>query len=145
MKKLFFAAVVASMLMACNNSSNNTNVNNDTTITSEEYTHTTGNGKIVFEQDEYDFGTIKEGDVVEHTFNFKNDGTEPVILAQVSATCGCTTPDYTKDPILPGKEGQVKVSFNSAGHPGIQQKFVTITSNAENSVLTVQLKGTVEQ
>lgn len=145
MKKLLFAAVAASLLMACNNTTNSETANNDSTNTAEEYTHTTGDGKIVFEQDEYDFGTIKEGEVVEHTFKFKNEGTEPVILAQVTATCGCTTPDYTKDPILPGKEGEVKVSFNSAGHPGVQQKFVTISSNAQNPVLTVQLKGTVTQ
>ncbi len=145
MKKLLFAAVAAALLMACNNTTNKEGASNDSLGNDVESVHTLGNGRIVFEQTEFDFGSIKEGEVVEHTFKFKNEGTEPVILAQVTATCGCTTPDYTKDPILPGKEGEVKVSFNSAGHPGVQQKFVTISSNAENPVTTVQLKGTVGQ
>ncbi|TJZ54854.1 DUF1573 domain-containing protein [Sphingobacterium olei] len=102
-----------------------------------------GKGKIEFEEDAFDFGTIKEGEVVNHVFKFKNTGEEPVILSAVSASCGCTTPDYTKDPILPGKEGEIKVSFNSQGQVGTQQKIVTVSSNAMNKVTTVQIKGAV--
>lgn len=104
-----------------------------------------GKGKIEFEADAFDFGTVKEGEVVNHVFKFKNTGDEPVILAAVSASCGCTTPNYTKDPILPGKEGEIKVSFNSQGQVGSQQKIVTVSSNATNKVTTVQIKGTVEK
>ncbi|WP_140939543.1 DUF1573 domain-containing protein [Sphingobacterium lumbrici] len=103
-----------------------------------------GTGKVEFEADVFDFGTVKEGEVVNHIFKFKNTGEEPVILSAVSASCGCTTPDYTKDPILPGKEGEIKVSFNSQGQVGTQQKIVTVSSNAINRVTTIQIKGTVE-
>lgn len=145
MKKLLFAGVALSMLItACNNSSQKTDASTGS-VAVESAEEKVGGGKIAFVENKFDFGTIKEGAVVEHTFKFKNEGTEPVILAQVSTSCGCTTPNYTKEPILPGKEGEVSVSFNSAGHPGVQQKFITITSNAENAIETVELKGTVEK
>ncbi|WP_437921771.1 DUF1573 domain-containing protein [Sphingobacterium sp. LRF_L2] len=102
-----------------------------------------GIGKIEFTESAFDFGQVKEGEVVEHSYEFKNTGTSPLILKQVSASCGCTTPSYTKAPILPGKTGEVKVSFNSDGQVGKQQKIVTVVSNAENGVTTVQLKGEV--
>ena len=136
------------VLASCNNQAKNgESSNTDSTEvvgTSNDSTATAG-GKIEFENNVYEFGTIKEGDKVDHVFKFKNTGTEPVILAQVSASCGCTTPEYTKDPILPGKEGEIKVSYNSEGQVGLQQKIVTISSNAETPVQTVQLKGTVEK
>ena len=145
MKKFLIAALALSMFMACNNSAQKTKESQDSTISQNENTNSAGKGKIVFAETSYDFGTVKEGAVVDYTFKFKNEGTEPVILAQVTAGCGCTTPNYSTEPVLPGKEGEVSVSFNSAGHPGVQQKLVTVTSNAENGILTVELKGTVEK
>ena len=142
MKKLLLAGFALSMFVACNNQSQTATDNADT-IHAE--VNPVGGGKIVFEEAKFDFGTVKEGTVVDHTFKFKNEGTEPIIIGQVSTSCGCTTPNYTKDPVLPGKEGEISVSFNSAGHPGVQQKLVTVSSNAENPILTVELKGTVEK
>ncbi|MBE8722578.1 DUF1573 domain-containing protein [Sphingobacterium pedocola] len=110
---------------------------------SENTKSLSGKGKIEFEEDAFDFGTVKEGEVVDHVFEFKNTGEEPVIISAVSASCGCTTPDYTKDPVLPGKEGEIKVAFNSEGQVGTQQKIITVSSNATNKVTTVQIKGTV--
>ncbi|MGN0003438.1 MAG: DUF1573 domain-containing protein [Sphingobacterium composti] len=141
MKKVLFIGAALSMLLACNNPSGKSQESGDSTLTVA--TSNDEAGKIVFDSDVYDFGSIKEGEVVDHTFKFKNEGKQPVILAQVSASCGCTTPSYTVDPVLPGKEGEIKVSFNSAGQPGVQQKIITISSNAENAVTTVQVKGTV--
>lgn len=145
MKKLFFAGIALAMLVACNNQSQNTGDAQDSQVESTENINQNGNGEIVFESTEFDFGTIKDGEVIDHTFTFTNQGTEPVIIAQVSASCGCTTPSYTKEPILPGKQGHIDVNFNSAGQLGVQQKIITVSSNAKNSVLTVQLKGTVEK
>lgn len=144
MKKIVFSALALSVLIACNNSTQKIANQQDSTSVQTEG-NLVGNGKIAFESDAYDFGTAKEGDVIEHSFKFTNEGTEPVILAQVSASCGCTTPEYTSEPVLPGKTGKVNVSFNTAGQVGVQQKIVTITSNAQNNVVTVQLKGTVEK
>ena len=143
-KQLLFAGLAVSMLISCNSQVNKNQESTDS-VSTVSTVDEKDLGVIVFEEDSYDFGTVKEGTVVEKVFKFKNDGKSPVILAQVSASCGCTTPTYTTEPILPGKEGEVKVVFNSAGHPGVQQKIVTVASNASNGVLTVQLKGTVEK
>ncbi|RZF62817.1 DUF1573 domain-containing protein [Sphingobacterium corticibacterium] len=136
--KSFFVCMALATLVSCGNSGSN----------EEQATDTIGNeltqgGKIEFGESVYDFGEVKEGEVVEHVYAYTNTGTEPVILSQVSASCGCTTPSYTQTPVLPGKSGEVKVSFDSNGQVGKQQKIVTIVSNAENRVMTVQLKGEV--
>jgi len=147
MKKLILSCVAVTVLFAsCNQAAKQ---NEDSQAATENTTSgvTEGNdgiGKMDFEETVFDFGKIKEGDVVKHVFKFKNTGTSPVILSQVSASCGCTTPTYTTTPILPGKEGEIAVEFNSDGQVGQQQKIITIASNAESNITTVQLKGVVE-
>ncbi len=138
--------VAVAVLAACNQpvQKNETN-SEETLVTTDSLSNAEKSGTIEFAETAYDFGTVKEGTVVDHVFMFKNTGKAPVILSQVSASCGCTTPDYTREPILPGKEGEIKVSFNSQGQVGKQQKIVTISSNASNKVTTVQIKGTVEK
>ena len=84
---------------------------------------------ITFEEAEYNFGDITQGDVVEHTFTFKNTGTQPLVIDRIDVTCGCTTPTWTKEPILPGKTGTVVAKFNSAGKLGNQKKAITVHSN----------------
>lgn len=130
--------------MSCNQTSKQITDSKDSiSVEAPSVNENTGIGTIEFPERVYDFGTIKEGEVVEHVFTFNNTGTAPVILAQVSATCGCTTPEYTSVPVKPGASGEIKVHFDSNGQAGSQQKIVTIRSNAENSVETVQIKGTV--
>src|SRR5690606_2047567 len=74
--------------------------------------------------DSYDFGTVKEGEKIEHEFRFTNTGSSPLIISNVQASCGCTTPEYSKNPIAPGDQGLVKVVFNSAGQLGKQHKVI---------------------
>lgn len=95
--------------------------------------------EITFTEASFDFGDIKQGDQVEHTFNFKNTGTEPLILSNVLTTCGCTATDWPRDPIAPGKSGSITVKFNSAGKMGKQNKVVTIVSNASNAQERVKI------
>lgn len=93
----------------------------------------------------HDFGTIGEDDGnVSTTFIVTNNTDTPVILANVKATCGCTTPKWTKTPIEPGKTGEVTVTYNPKGRPGPFDKIVTITTNSNPERLTVHIKGTVE-
>lgn len=94
--------------------------------------------------DAYDFGVIKEGEKVEHEFKFTNTGSSPLIVSNVQASCGCTTPEYSKNPIAPGEEGSVKVVFNSAGQAGKQHKVVTVTSNAASKHTQLHLRGEVK-
>lgn len=94
-----------------------------------------GKGAVIsWESGTHDFGEIAQGDKVEHTFRFKNAGNEPLIITNVQVTCGCTTPKgWARDPIQPGKSGELTIAFNTAGKFGKQNKVVTIVSNAINS------------
>lgn len=86
--------------------------------------------EITFEATTFDFGDIKQGDVVEHIFNFENTGNQPLIISNATTTCGCTASEYKKgEPIGPGETSQIKVKFNSRGKMGAINKVVTIKSN----------------
>ena len=99
---------------------------------------------ITFEKTEHDFGKINEADGrVSTVFEFKNEGMAPLILSNVRASCGCTTPTWTKEPIEPGKTGTITVTYNPNGRPGRFQKTVTITSNASEATKRVYIKGEV--
>jgi hypothetical protein len=78
----------------------------------------------------FDFGKIPEGPVAEHVFEFKNVGKEPLIISNANASCGCTTPEWNKEPVLPGKKGKITVRYNTQGRVGPIAKSVYITSNA---------------
>lgn len=146
-KKILFGALFLSSIVACNNQTTTQNATTDSTsnVGTADSMKNEALGKIEYIDSVYNFGTVKEGVVVEHVFKFKNTGEAPVILIQVSASCGCTTPSYTQEPILPGKEGEIKVSFDSKGQLGNQHKVVSVYANASNKATSVQLRGTVEK
>ena len=96
-----------------------------------------------FEEEEYDFGTINEGDVVEHIFKFKNVGDAPLIIQSARGSCGCTVPEYPKEPIGVGESAELLVKFNSKGKPNVQNKTVTITSNSWPKNRTLRIKAMV--
>jgi len=101
---------------------------------------------IQFETMVHDFGTLKEGDVVNCVFKFTNNGNEPLIIEDVEQPCGCTIPSWSKEPIMPGKSGEIKVIFNSKERPGIFRKTLTITSNTTTTSkdkLLLMIKGNV--
>lgn len=98
---------------------------------------------IKFEKELHDFGTIKDGDVVEHVFSFVNDGDAPLIISDAKATCGCTVPEWPKEPIPVGQSGSVKVRFNSKNKPGVQNKTVTLTANTWPNTQRVRIKANV--
>src|SRR5436190_23033204 len=75
--------------------------------------------EIKFEEEAYDFGTIKEGEKISHEFKFKNTGKSDLLITSATASCGCTVPEWPKDPIPPGGNGVIKVSFNSEGKGGM--------------------------
>ena len=99
---------------------------------------------ITFEKTEHDFGKINEGDGrVSVVFEFMNEGMAPLVLSNVRASCGCTTPTWTKEPVEPGQKGSITVTYNPNGRPGRFQKTVTITSNATEATTRVYIKGEV--
>ena len=101
--------------------------------------------KISFTTVEHDFGSIKEDKGLATTvFEFKNTGDQPLILNNVKATCGCTTPEWTQEPVAPGKSGSIKVTYNPQNRPGAFTKNVNVFSNTEPSIVVLTIKGTVE-
>jgi hypothetical protein len=114
-------------------------------------THSYAQGKFEFSDnnDTYDFGTAIDGAKVEHTYEFTNVGNAPIQIFKAEAGCSCTTVDWTKTPVLPGKKGTVKVVFNTEGKVGPAYKEITIASNAQlaeknKKRYTVIMKGTVK-
>ena len=103
----------------------------------------TSGAKIEFTKKEHDYGKIQKGADGNCVFEFKNTGTEPLILGAVRASCGCTTPTYTKEPIMPGQTGTINVRYNTNNVGGFN-KTVTVPSNAVNNPRVVlRIKGTV--
>ncbi len=106
------------------------------TVAAYAQTATTANQSgpvITWDKNTHDFGSMTQGDAVEHTFKFTNTGNEPLIITNVQVSCGCTTPKgWPRDPVMPGGKGELTVGFNSAGKMGAQTKPVTIVSNAVN-------------
>lgn len=99
---------------------------------------------ITFTKTEHDFGKIQEADGrVTTIFQFKNEGMEPLVLSNVRASCGCTTPKWTKEPINPGETGEITVTYNPNGRPGRFQKTITVTSNAKEATTKLYIKGEV--
>ncbi|MFB1003804.1 MAG: DUF1573 domain-containing protein, partial [Bacteroidia bacterium] len=78
-----------------------------------------------FSQSKWDFGTITEGERVEHTFKFVNDGKSDLVISSATASCGCTIPNWPKEPIAPGEESEIKVEFNSTGKSDMVTKDIT--------------------
>ncbi|MBK7762388.1 MAG: DUF1573 domain-containing protein [Bacteroidetes bacterium] len=91
------------------------------------------------------FGKMKEGDKVSHTWVVKNTGTNPLMIANVQTSCGCTAPFYPKDPILPGKEGEITLEFSSAGKSGHVAKNALIIANTDNSPFSIGFEAEVEK
>ncbi|MEO9477815.1 MAG: DUF1573 domain-containing protein [Cyclobacteriaceae bacterium] len=96
-----------------------------------------------FPEENHDFGTITEGDIAEHIFSFTNTGEAPLIISSAKASCGCTVPEWPKEPIGIGETGEIKVRFNSKGKPGIQNKTVTITANTYPKISRLRIKANV--
>ena len=141
MKKILIVAIAAIALAACNNQKSKTD---------EKVAQVVGKTsvedapKVKFEKEIFDFGAINEGEKVSYDFKFENTGKTPLVITNATATCGCTVPDYPTQPIKPGEQGVIKVIFNSAGKNGMQDKVVTITSNALPEAAQLHLVGEVK-
>ena len=96
-----------------------------------------------FAEAEFDFGDIKPNSKVRHTFTFTNTGKSALLIEDATASCGCTTPSWTKEPIAPGAEGKMEVQFDSHGKQGIISKQVAVRANTQPSITTILIKGNV--
>ncbi len=105
-----------------------------------------GKPKIVFDKTEHNYGSFKESDGIQTaTFEFTNQGTAPLILNNVSASCGCTAPEWTRQPVAPGAKGVIKLAYNPANRPGAFSKTASVSSNAETPMVVLTISGRVEE
>lgn len=101
---------------------------------------------IKFENESHDFGDIQEKDgPVSYVFKYSNTGNNPLIITNVNASCGCTTPEWTRKPLRAGESGEIKVTFNPANRPGTFNKTITVYSNSENPTILLRISGKVLQ
>jgi hypothetical protein len=99
---------------------------------------------MTFAKESHDFGQINEGDKVVFDFFFTNTGKSALIISSAAATCGCTVPEYPKQPLAPGKTGIIHVVFNSTGKSGMQNKTITLTTNSFKGNEELHLVGNVK-
>ena len=106
-----------------------------------------GKAEIKFDKTSHNFGKFSENQPVQKcTFTFTNTGTAPLVINQAIASCGCTVPSYTKTPILPGKKGEITVTYNGTGKfPGHFKKTITVRSNATTEMTRLQIEGDMEE
>ena len=101
------------------------------------------NNKISFEKSEHNFGDIEEnGGKVSYKFTFTNNTKNPLKILSVKPSCGCTTPDWSKDEIKPGKDGYVIAEYNPRGRPGVFRKSLSVITN-DNQRSLIFIKGKV--
>lgn len=103
--------------------------------------------QIKFDKVLHNFEVFSESDPVQEcTFNFTNVGTAPLVINQAVASCGCTVPAYTKEPVLPGKKGEIKVTYNGKGKfPGHFKKSITVRTNGKPEMVRLYIEGTMEE
>ena len=104
---------------------------------------------LEFTESTYDFGEVMEGDKVNHKYTFKNTGSEPLIISNAKGSCGCTVPNWPRNPIAPGETGEIDVTFDSKGKGkvggNLQSKRVTITANTDPANNYLTIKGKVNK
>jgi hypothetical protein len=101
--------------------------------------------EIKFDKDTFNFGEVLEGEKVSHSFVFTNTGDNDLIISNARGSCGCTVPEWPKEPIAPGKSGKIDVVFNSEGKPGNAIKSVTVNTNTEPATHQLFITGFVKK
>lgn len=104
------------------------------------------NAEIKFEKTSHDFGTFPEADpIVKCTFVFTNTGNAPLVIHQAIASCGCTVPAYTKEPVKPGEQGKIEITYNGKGkYPGRFKKSITVRTNAKKEMVRLYIEGNMQ-
>ncbi|MEW7279554.1 DUF1573 domain-containing protein [Aquimarina sp. 2201CG1-2-11] len=145
MKKgiLILAGVLAMTVMSCKENAAEKVKEENVEIAADRDAKNADFPVMTFAETEHDFGTINEGDVVEHKFSFTNTGKAPLVIVSAKGSCGCTVPEWPKEPIAPGATGEMLVKFNSNGKPNQQTKQVTISANTEAGKEIIKIKAMV--
>ncbi|WP_262149348.1 DUF1573 domain-containing protein [Chryseobacterium foetidum] len=100
---------------------------------------------VALSESNFDFGKIKKGDKVNHVYEITNTGKNPLVISEVKPGCGCTAPEFTKDPILPGKKGQITLSFDSSSFDaGMVNKYADVFANVEKAPIKLTFTANIQ-
>lgn len=146
MKKIILSLACVAILASCSNQEPKQTATTETENAATAATAETAPADapvFKFVKESYDFGQITDGEKVSYDFKFTNIGKSPLIITSATATCGCTVPDYPKEPVAPGAEGVIRVVFDSAGKLGMQNKVVTISANTVPELTQLNILGNV--
>ncbi|ASK30795.1 hypothetical protein CEY12_12025 [Chryseobacterium sp. T16E-39] len=99
---------------------------------------------IALSESNFDFGNIKKGDKVQHVYEVTNTGKNPLVISEVKPGCGCTAPDFTKEPILPGKKGNITLHFDSSNFDGNVQKYADVYANVEKAPIKLTFTANIQ-
>ncbi len=146
LKNLLITAVFFIGLIACNGEKKESKQ-----ISAQDVKITvTGDGspkgdlpEMKFDEEVHDFGRIVQGEKVSYSFKYTNTGKSNLIIATAAGSCGCTVPEYSKEPVLPGKSSKIDVVFSSEGKSGLQEKTITIVTNCEPSTRIIKIKTNI--
>ncbi len=146
--KIFIPILFLSAMVSCNNSENKNTISNDLIKNPATASNPTASPDkmpiMTFEKTFHDFGELMEGQIVETHYKFTNTGNGTLLIANCSASCGCTVPNWPKDPIEPGESGKITVKFDSNSRSGINEKEVTIQCNTKENQLKLKFTANVK-
>lgn len=145
---LFFVMAIGLTLFSCNPDSENEQEKISSDLVNNPNTASGKSDQSIlpvfqFEETEHNFGKILEGETVAYNFKFKNIGKSDMIITEVSTSCGCTVPSFSKTPIPPGKEGVIRIAFNSQGRRGFQSKNILVVANTQPNTTVLHIKAQV--
>ena len=145
MKRIVLSLLVVFVLISCETNNNNISTDLVNNPVSADGINKGANVPVIqFEKTEHDFGKILQGEQVSYTFKFKNVGDAPLIITNIEKTCGCTSPDYSNEPIKPGEEGKITITYDSKGHKGFQNKRLVVKANTNPSETILRNKAQEE-
>ena len=145
-RQQFIGLLIFSVAISCYSASEDKAITTDlvsSPLTANQSAEKVLTPKIQMDEESFDFGEMQQGESVTHDFVLKNIGDDNLIISSAKGSCGCTVPEWPKEPIAEGEEVIIKVTFNSAGKSGKQNKTVTLVTNAIPNTKVITIIGNV--
>ncbi|MHA7058634.1 DUF1573 domain-containing protein [Aquimarina sp. M1] len=136
--------ITAGLMISCSNQTKKNNSSETIAMQTDQNIFNKDAAPVMtFAETEFDFGTVAEGDILEHSFSFTNTGNAPLVIVNAKGSCGCTVSNWPKEPIAPGTSKEMLITFNTNGKPNLQNKEVTITTNTATGKQILKVKAMV--
>jgi hypothetical protein len=131
LRQFAFSKVFFLLLLVAFGAASCTQGNEDKKLSTDVVGNNHGTPKMTFDETKFDFGKITEGEIVSHEFEFTNTGDGDLVISEAHASCGCTVPEFPKEPVKPGEKNKILVKFNSTGKEGREEKSIEISANTK--------------